>query len=63
MDTLTSIERMNKKGISFYSITESIDTSSANGRFFLTILSSLSQLERELVRINYYDLFDERNSE
>lgn len=30
------------------SLTENIDTSSPNGRFFLTILSSLSQLEREI---------------
>jgi len=48
MDTLSSIERMNKKGITFHSLSESIDTSSPNGRFFLTILSSLSQLEREI---------------
>jgi site-specific DNA recombinase len=58
MDTLTSIERMNKKGISFYSITESIDTSSANGRFFLTILSSLSQLERELTSARVKDVLN-----
>ena len=48
MDTLSSIECMNKKGITFHSLSESIDTSSPNGRFFLTILSSLSQLEREI---------------
>jgi len=48
MDTLSSIESMNKKGITFHSLSESIDTSSPNGRFFLTILSSLSQLEREI---------------
>lgn len=48
MDTLSSIEKMNKKGITFHSLSENIDTSSPNGRFFLTILSSLSQLEREI---------------
>jgi len=48
MDTLSSIECMNKKSITFHSLSESIDTSSPNGRFFLTILSSLSQLEREI---------------
>jgi len=58
MDTLTSIEKMNQKGISFYSITESIDTSSANGRFFLTILSSLSQLERELTSARVKDVLN-----
>jgi len=55
MDTLSSIERMNKKGITFHSLSESIDTSSPNGRFFLTILSSLSQLEREITSIRVSD--------
>ncbi len=48
MDTLSSIEKMNNNGVTFHSLSESIDTSSPNGRFFLTILSSLSQLEREI---------------
>lgn len=48
LDTLTSIQLMNDNGITFHSLSENIDTSSPNGRFFLTILSSLSQLEREL---------------
>ena len=55
MDTLSSIERMNKKGITFHSLSENIDTSSPNGRFFLTILSSLSQLEREITSIRVAD--------
>ena len=48
VDTLNSIQLMNDNGITFHSLTENIDTSSPNGRFFLTILSSLSQLEREI---------------
>lgn len=48
VDTLSSIQEMNDNSITFHSITENIDTSSPNGRFFLTILSSLSQLEREI---------------
>ena len=48
VDTLSSIQLMNDNGITFHSLSENIDTSSPNGRFFLTILSSLSQLEREL---------------
>ena len=46
--TLSSIQLMNDNGITFHSLSENIDTSSPNGRFFLTILSSLSQLEREI---------------
>ena len=41
MDTLSSIEKMNQKGITFHSLSESIDTSSPNGRLLLTILISL----------------------
>lgn len=48
IDTLSSIQFMNDNGITFHSLSENIDTSSPNGRFFLTILSSLSQLEREI---------------
>jgi site-specific DNA recombinase len=48
VDTLSSIQLMNDNSITFHSLTENIDTSSPNGRFFLTILSSLSQLEREI---------------
>ena len=53
LDTLSSIQLMNDNGITFHS--ENIDTSSPNGRFFLTILSSLSQLEREITSTRVKD--------
>jgi len=49
VDTVNVIELMNKKGISFHSITESIDTTTAVGRYFLFTLSALAQLEREQI--------------
>lgn len=55
LDTLSSIQLMNDNGITFHSLSENIDTSSPNGRFFLTILSSLSQLEREITSIRVKD--------
>jgi len=55
IDTLSSIQLMNDNGITFHSLTENIDTSSPNGRFFLTILSSLSQLEREITSTRVKD--------
>jgi site-specific DNA recombinase len=58
LSTLSSIEMMNKKGITFHSLTENIDTSSPNGRFFLTILSSLSQLEREITSARVKDVLN-----
>ena len=39
-----------KKGIQFKSIEDSIDTKTANGRFFFHIISAFSELERELIR-------------
>jgi site-specific DNA recombinase len=49
IDTLTLIELMEKQGIAFHSITEKIDTRSAMGRFFLNIMASLAQMERDLI--------------
>ncbi len=47
--TLDAIELMNRKGVAFHSLTEQIDTGSAVGRFFVTTLAALAQLEREQV--------------
>ena len=48
-DTLELIENFDKKGITFHSITEKIDTKSAMGKFFLNITASLAQMERDLI--------------
>jgi DNA invertase Pin-like site-specific DNA recombinase len=49
LDTLSLIESFESKGIAFHSITEKVDTKSATGRFFLTIISALAQMERDLI--------------
>lgn len=46
-DTLESVETFTKYGTSFHSLSEKIDTESPTGRFFLTVMSGLAQLERE----------------
>jgi len=49
LDNLTLIESFDKNGIAFHSIMEKIDTKSAQGRFFLTIISALAQMERDVI--------------
>lgn len=49
LDTLNLIELFEKNGVAFHSISEKIDTESATGKFFLTIVSALSQMERDLI--------------
>ena len=45
VDALTNIDIMIKFNTNFHSINEKIDTSSAHGKFFLTIISALAELE------------------
>jgi len=49
IDTLNLIEMFESKGIAFHSISEKVDTKSATGKFFLTIISAIAQMERDLI--------------
>lgn len=49
LDTLNTIELLETAGVAFHSISERIDTKSASGKFFLTIISALAQMERDLI--------------
>jgi DNA invertase Pin-like site-specific DNA recombinase len=49
LDTLSLIESLESKGIAFHSISEKVDTKSATGKFFLTIISAVAQMERDLI--------------
>jgi DNA invertase Pin-like site-specific DNA recombinase len=49
LDTLSLIEKLESKGIAFHSISEKVDTKSATGKFFLTIISAVAQMERDLI--------------
>jgi DNA invertase Pin-like site-specific DNA recombinase len=40
---------LDRKGVALHSITEKLDTQSAVGRFFFTLMASLAEMERELI--------------
>ncbi len=46
---LEALELFKDKEVDFISITENVDTSSPVGRAFFTIISAISQLERDLI--------------
>lgn len=45
---LEMADLMRKKGVALHSITEKLDTDSAIGEFFFTLMASLAQMERKL---------------
>ncbi|MBC8235633.1 recombinase family protein [bacterium] len=45
---LTVVERLEEKGVEIISLRENIDTSTATGRCFLSIMGAIAQMEREL---------------
>ena len=48
-DILDLVEIFNEYEVAFHSITENIDTKTAMGKFFLTIMSAIAQMERDLI--------------
>ena len=43
------VGELRKQGIQFKSLTDSIDTNTASGRFFFHVMASLAEMERELI--------------
>jgi DNA invertase Pin-like site-specific DNA recombinase len=43
------MEMFNEKGVHFVSLNDNIDTSTAMGKFFFTVMSGLAQLERDII--------------
>ncbi len=41
---------LGERGVGFRSLTETIDTTNANGRLFFSIMGALAEFERELIR-------------
>ena len=46
-DLLSIVSELTEKGVEFVSLKESIDTTTAQGRFMLTVFGALAELERE----------------
>jgi len=46
VDALETTRKFDKWGISFHSIVETIDTKSAMGRFFFTLIAGIAEMER-----------------
>jgi DNA invertase Pin-like site-specific DNA recombinase len=42
------VSQLHKQGVQFKSLTDSIDTGTASGRFFFHVMASLAEMEREL---------------
>ena len=50
LDLLTLVEKVFKPNdVQFHSISEKVDTSTAQGKFFLTITGAMAQMERDLI--------------
>lgn len=49
VDALEIAERLDRQGVTLHSITEKLDTGSAVGRFFFTLLASLAEMERGII--------------
>ena len=43
------VGELQKEGVQFKSLTDSIDTGTASGRFFFHVMASLAEMERELI--------------
>lgn len=48
-ELLEVVERINAQGVNLISIKEKLDTTTATGKLMLTMLSALSQFERDLI--------------
>ena len=47
---ITLVENLADRGVGFKSLSESIDTTSANGKLFFSVMGALAEFERDLVR-------------
>jgi site-specific DNA recombinase len=49
IESISTIQGLEKSGVTFHSINEKLDTSSAMGKFFTTMISAMAELERNVI--------------
>lgn len=49
MDCLKAFEALDKKGVTIHSLTENIDYSTSQGKFVVSIMAAMSQMERDQI--------------
>lgn len=49
-DLLNIVDQLTAKGVQFYSQKESIDTTTPQGKFMLTVFAAMAELERDQIR-------------
>lgn len=50
LDFLNTVEQLTAKGVNIVSLKETIDTSTPQGKFMLSVFAALSQLERDTIK-------------
>ncbi len=60
LDMLDMARLMDRNKVALHSITENLDTSTAIGRFFFTLLSALAEMEREMIRERIQSAMDHK---
>jgi site-specific DNA recombinase len=59
-DTLSAVELMNKYNVKFISLKEDVNTDSPLGKYFLTNMSALYSLERDMISERVKDILQHR---
>lgn len=63
VDSITTMESLEKAGIPFHSINEKLDTGSAMGKFFVTMISAMAELERNVISERTKDALQNKKSQ